>query len=93
MNNLTEHDRQQLTEAYQRAKERHERRIQLEGNVRLIYQHGEPHGIRDNAGYLCMFNKVTKFSNQEERYQRELAQRRAIAEFILNALRSEQNAE
>lgn len=27
MNNLTEHDRQQLTESYQRAKERHEKYV------------------------------------------------------------------
>jgi hypothetical protein len=60
----------------------------LHGNVRLIYQHGEPHGIRDDHGFICFFHRVTKFAGQEERYQRELQERRQTAQFILNSLRS-----
>lgn len=60
----------------------------LHGEVRLVYEHGEPHGIRDDHGFVCFFNPVTKFSGQEERYQRELDERRQTAEFILQALRS-----
>ena len=60
----------------------------LHGNVRLVYEHGEPHGIRDDYGLICFFNRVTKFAGQEERYQQELAERRQTAQFILNSLRS-----
>ncbi|HQZ67729.1 MAG TPA: hypothetical protein PLY87_21715 [Planctomycetaceae bacterium] len=60
----------------------------LHGDVRLVYEWGEPRGIRDDHGFICFFNPVAKFSGQEERYQRELDERRQTVEFILQALRS-----
>jgi hypothetical protein len=60
-----------------------------DGEVRVIYEHGEPHGVRDVSGYLCHFNRVPKFEGQEERYRRELALRARQAEAIATALRSD----
>jgi hypothetical protein len=58
-----------------------------DGEVRVIYEHGEPSGVRDDGGYLCHFNRVPKWSGQEDRYRRELALRARQAEVIANALR------
>ena len=58
-----------------------------EGNLRLIFEHGEPHGIRDTRGFMLHFHRVPKFSGQEERYRNELAQRARLADFLLEALR------
>lgn len=59
-----------------------------DGEVRVIYEHGEPTGVRDAGGYLCFFNRVTKWPGQEDRYRKELALRARHAEVIANALRS-----
>jgi hypothetical protein len=60
--------------------------LRLSGQVRVIYEHGEPHCIRDDSGVICSFNAVTKFPGQEERYLRELNDRQQIAGFICKAL-------
>lgn len=60
--------------------------------LQLIFEHGEPKGIRDRAGYLCHFNSVPKFEGQEERYQKELAQRARLADFLLRSLQRNVNA-
>ena len=52
----------------------------------MLYEHGEPHGIRDDAGLICLFNPVTKFPGQEERYRKELQDRTEIADFLWKAL-------
>lgn len=59
-----------------------------DGEVRIIYEHGEPKGVRDTTGYLCFFNRVNKYDGQEDRYRKELALRARHAEVIANALRS-----
>lgn len=58
-----------------------------DGEVRVIYEHGEPKGVRDTTGYLCFFNRVNKYDGQEERYREELALRAQQAEVIAAALR------
>lgn len=58
-----------------------------DGEVRLVYQHGEPHGIRDTSGYLCFFHRVSKWPGQEARYRSELALRARQADAIAAALR------
>lgn len=60
--------------------------LRLTGTVRVIYEHGEPHGIRDDSGFICMFNSVPKFAGQDERYRRELEERQEIADFLCQAL-------
>jgi len=54
--------------------------------LRIIYEHGKPHGIRDRSGYLFFFRNITKYEGQDERYRRELAQQQALADFLLAAL-------
>jgi hypothetical protein len=60
--------------------------IRLRGSVRVIYEHGEPHCVRDDSGVICLFNPVTKFPGQDERYRREMRERAAIADFVCRAL-------
>jgi hypothetical protein len=59
-----------------------------DAEVRVIYEFGEPTGVRDTGGYLCHFNRVTKWQGQEDRYRNELALRARQAEAIATALRS-----
>lgn len=54
--------------------------------LKLVYEHGQPHGIRDRGGYLMFFPSVTKYEGQEERYRNELAQRSRLADFLLRSL-------
>jgi len=61
--------------------------IRLRGSVRVIYEHGEPHCVRDDSGVICLFNPVTKFTGQDERYRREMRERADIAEFVCKALK------
>lgn len=61
-----------------------------DGEVCVIYEHGEPTGVRDRTGFLCHFNRVSKYAGQEDRYRRELALRARQAEVIAAALRSAQ---
>lgn len=63
-----------------------------DGEVRVIYEHGEPTGVRDTGGYLCFFNRVSKWEGQEDRYRNELALRARQAEAIANALRTNEQS-
>lgn len=58
-----------------------------DGEVRVIYEHGEPHGVRDTTGYLCFFNRVAKWPEQPDRYREEMALRVRQADVIADALR------
>ncbi len=35
------------------------------------------HGVRNRGGFLCHFNSVQRYPDQEERYAREVAEREA----------------
>lgn len=59
-----------------------------EGELKLISEHGQPHGIRDRGGYLLFFPPVRKYEGQEERYRNELAQSFRLADFLLQSLKS-----
>jgi hypothetical protein len=59
-----------------------------EGELKLICEHGQPHGIRDRGGYLMFFPTVSKYAGQEERYRNELAERFRLADFLLKSLQS-----
>jgi hypothetical protein len=39
-------------------------------------------GVRDIGGYICLINKTTRYPNQGGRYEKELAERKANADFI-----------
>ena len=57
-----------------------------EGKVQIMYEHGEASGIRDRTGYLMIFNKVSRYTDQPERYEREIAHKARLVDFLLNAL-------
>ena len=56
--------------------------LRLSGTVRVVYQHGDPHCLRDDSGVICFFPRVTKFPGQDDRYRRELQERADIADFL-----------
>ena len=59
--------------------------------LQIIYEHGQPKGIRDNCGFLFFFPKVDKYTGQEERYREEMAQAYRLADYLLKSL--EQSSE
>lgn len=42
-------------------------------------------GIRNNAGFICFLTDVSRYSGQEERYEKEIKQRFAHGHFIAKA--------
>lgn len=42
-------------------------------------------GVRDVGGYICFINKPTHYADQEERYAREVEERKANAQLICAA--------
>ncbi len=59
--------------------------------VQIIYEHGEPQGIRDRGGFLLHFNSVQKYLGQEERYRQELVERFFLADRLLQCLQEATN--
>ena len=55
-------------------------------NLKIIHEHHKPCGIRDKSGYLFFFSKISKYTNQEERYRREVNEQYALADYLLSAL-------
>jgi len=52
-------------------------------NLEIIFQFGKPYGIRDSGGYLLFFPTVSKYTDQQERYDRELAEQIELANKIM----------
>ena len=63
-----------------------ENKFKPDGKLQIIYQNGQPYGIRDGGGYLMFFPKVTKYTGQEERYVKEIQESFLLAETIFKAL-------
>jgi len=62
----------------------------ITGEPCIIYRlDGRPYGIRDVNGFLFFFVDITKWSGQEERYNKEIEQQEKLANFLLNALKGE----
>ena len=61
--------------------------------LQIIYEHGQPKGIRDVSGYLFFFTTVQKYTGQEERYRKALEKRYALADYLLKALESNEQQE
>ena len=55
--------------------------------LEIIYSYGRPEGIRDENGFLFFFPKVTKYTGQEERYNRECQKQEELALHLLNILK------
>ena len=56
--------------------------------LKIIYEHGQPHGIRDEGGFLFFFHKVSKYTGQDERYREELKELFELADYLLESLKS-----
>ena len=59
-------------------------------NVKAVYKHGKPYGIRDENGYLFFFSNVTKFPGQDERYRKELQEQFELCDYLVMELRERQ---
>lgn len=60
----------------------------IEGKIRIIYKNHKPHGIRDDTGFLFFFCEVHKYTNQEERYRKEIEQQFSLADSLKDFLQS-----
>lgn len=58
--------------------------------LQIIYRNKVPYGIRDRGGYLFFFTNISKYQGQEARYRREIEQQHRLANFLLDALREEE---
>jgi hypothetical protein len=61
------------------------------GKVQIIYERGMPHGIRDENGYLFFFPRVSKWSEQEERYRKDIERQYKLADYLLQSLQGKQD--
>ena len=55
-------------------------------NLNIIFKHNRPYGIRDQGGFLLFFPEISKFTDQEQRYETEIKEQFDLAHEILNAL-------
>ena len=61
----------------------------MRNNLKIIYKHNKPNGIRDESGFLLFFPDITKYQGQEERYRSEVEEQYKLADFLLSALKKE----
>jgi len=54
----------------------------------IIYKNDKPYGIRDSTGFLLFFTDITKYPDQEERYQQEIAEQFELADYLLKCLKN-----
>jgi hypothetical protein len=54
--------------------------------LRVLYQHGEPHAIRDISGCLLFFPMIQRYEGQEPRYQQEIQAKQELADFLMKAI-------
>lgn len=54
--------------------------------IQIIYENNKPKGIRDKGGYLFFFTKITKYTNQEERYREEIEEQFKLADYLKKQL-------
>ena len=59
-----------------------------DGEVRIIHKYGQPYGIRDDGGYLLFFPTISKYTDQEERYIKEIQECFDLAEKIKKTLKN-----
>jgi hypothetical protein len=52
----------------------------------ILEENDIPVGIRDITGYLLFFPKIDKYLGEEERYQREISERKELAKFLVKVL-------
>ena len=62
----------------------------VSNDLRITYNDitGLPKGIRDNTGYLLFFREITRYPDQEQRYDEESQNLHKLAEFILKSTKN-----
>lgn len=55
--------------------------------LEIVYKNNKPYGIRDEGGFLFFFINITKYSDQEERYRREVEEQFELADYLLEKLK------
>lgn len=55
-------------------------------NVGIVYELNQPYGIRDDTGFLFFFPHNSMYPDQEERYKREVSDKKELAEYLLKCL-------
>ncbi len=58
----------------------------MSSTLKIIYENGQPHGIRDRGGYLFFFREISKYSGQEKRYREEIERAYSLADYLLEHL-------
>jgi len=58
-----------------------------DGDLRIIYKHNKPYGIRDSGGFLFLFVDIHLFQGQLERHQQEIEQQHELADKLLGFLK------
>jgi len=54
---------------------------------KIIYKHNKPYGIRDKNGFLFFFTEISKYTNQEQRYRKEIEEQYKLADLLLSVLK------
>lgn len=60
-------------------------------DLKIIYKHHKPYGIRDEGGFLFFFTEISKYSGQEERYRNEILEQWKLADYLLKQLKLKKN--
>jgi hypothetical protein len=56
-------------------------------NIKIIYKSSKPYGIRDEGGFLFFFSSIQKYTNQEERYRKEIEEQYKLADDLVEFLK------
>ncbi len=54
--------------------------------IQIIYKNNKPYGIRDISGYLFFFTEIHKYTDQEERYRKEIEEQFKLADYLKKCL-------
>jgi len=57
--------------------------------LKIVYQNHKPYGIRDDTGFLFFFAKISRFSDQDERYREEIEEKHKLADKLLGFLQAQ----
>ncbi len=58
--------------------------------IQIIYNNNIPHGIRDENGFLLFFPEIFLWTDQEERYRKDIDEQCKLAEFLVKMLKQYQ---
>jgi len=55
-------------------------------DLKLILKNHKPYGIRDENGFLFFFSKISRYTDQDERYREEIDEQYKLADYLLECL-------